>query len=68
MFDISNDDVLLYHVYQSMNVNVHRMIYDGQQLLNPALLCRLQLFSILNQGCEHGMLLHPFLSCLRLTL
>jgi hypothetical protein len=33
---ISNDDVLLYHVYQSMNVNVHRMIYDDQQLLNPA--------------------------------
>jgi hypothetical protein len=35
MYYISNDDVLLYHVDQSMNVNVHRMIYDGQQLLNP---------------------------------
>jgi hypothetical protein len=33
---ISNDDVLLYHVGQSMNANVHRMIYGGQQLLNPA--------------------------------
>jgi hypothetical protein len=36
MISISNDDVLLYRAHRSNRVNVHRMIYDGQQLLNPA--------------------------------